>query len=175
MHDPGSAIHQILPQFRNRRLIEIRQRFPPGEINDRQLGRIITELRKIRADKPIPLPQLIISEINPFFDVDDGRFPVQPRLFRRGFGKGIFPTRAGGLGSRFFSLRRKGVAGRGRGGKPSPALRRWGAALGGILALGFWKSSAVAASATVLPITMSQTRMPLFIEQLLHRNIFTSA
>src|SRR6202050_4366167 len=55
------------------------------------------------------------------------------------------PPSPGGEGSRFFSLRRNGVAGSGNGGIPSPALRRCGAALGGMLALGFFHSSSAEA------------------------------
>lgn len=40
-------------------------------------------------------------------------------------------TRVGGDGERFFSVRRRGVTGSGKGGNPSPPLIRWGRAGGG--------------------------------------------
>ena len=43
----------------------------------------------------------------------------------------ILPIRAGGLGGRFFSLRRSGVAGKGRGGNDSPPVWCCGLAGGG--------------------------------------------
>src|SRR5436190_16904418 len=45
--------------------------------------------------------------------------------------RAILPTSDGGAGGRFFSVRRSGVAGRGRGGNDSPPVRLWGFARGG--------------------------------------------
>src|SRR5271155_5074792 len=67
------------------------------------------------------------------------------------------PTNPGGAGSRFFSERRSGVAGSGKGGAPSPPLRRSGDALGGIPALGLTKSSADATTPT-MPIVNAPTK-----------------
>ena len=41
------------------------------------------------------------------------------------------PTSEGGAGGRFFSVRRNGVAGKGRGGNDSPPVRLCGFAFGG--------------------------------------------
>ena len=41
------------------------------------------------------------------------------------------PTSAGGAGGRFFSVRRSGVTGNGRGGNDSPPVRPWAFAGGG--------------------------------------------
>src|SRR5690606_25836715 len=84
----------------------------------------------------------------------------------------IDPTRAGGEGWRFFSLRRSGVAGSGSGGNPSPALRRCGLALGGLLALGFSNSCPNDIAGRIITITSIRISMR-FNGLLLWMGIFT--
>ena len=55
--DPRAAVHQILSDLGDDRIIKFGEGLPAGEINDGQFRRVITELAEVRSHEPITSAQ----------------------------------------------------------------------------------------------------------------------
>src|SRR4051794_29569541 len=67
VHDPRPAVHEVLAKLGDRGVVEMRDGFPSGEVEDGELSGVIAELSEIRADIAIALAKLAIGELDPFF------------------------------------------------------------------------------------------------------------
>ena len=102
-----------------------------------QLARIEREMAKSASTERYWMPNTLLVHDNRL--VTSAGSVIQSRYWTRLPSRitnfvgpsAILPTRAGGAGGRFFSVRRSGVAGSGNGGNDSPPVRLCGVACGG--------------------------------------------
>jgi hypothetical protein len=81
--DPGPSVQKILAEPGDGDIIKRRDLLPAREINDRQIRGIVAEFGEIGPDISVPLAKLAVGEIDPAFDVDDCRLPVDAGFFDR--------------------------------------------------------------------------------------------